>query len=81
MLNLEHTFEQDFLKYQPDLNFVSFLSQGKRKEFEAQLKLWMTDSQTKAWPRKSGLNATENGNKTVGETETLSIFQRKTDLK
>lgn len=38
VLNLENTFETDFLKYQPELKFLDFLSQGKRKEFEAGLK-------------------------------------------
>lgn len=34
VLNLENTFEQDFLRYQPaSLSFFDFLSQGKREEF------------------------------------------------
>jgi GTPase SAR1 family protein len=36
VLGLEHTFEQDFLRYQPgDLRFLDFLSQNKRDEFNA----------------------------------------------
>jgi GTPase SAR1 family protein/gas vesicle protein len=36
VLNLENTFEQDFLRYQPPvLNFLDFLSQNKREEFGA----------------------------------------------
>ena len=34
ILDLERTFEQDFLRYQPDLNFFDFLSQNKREAFE-----------------------------------------------
>ncbi|MBD2095013.1 dynamin family protein [Trichocoleus sp. FACHB-591] len=37
VLNLEHTFEQDFLQYQPNLQFMDFFSQGKREAFAAQL--------------------------------------------
>jgi hypothetical protein len=36
VLGLEHTFEQDFLRYQPgQLRFLDFLSQNKRDEFNA----------------------------------------------
>jgi hypothetical protein len=31
VLNLGNTFENDFLKYQPALNFLDFLSSGKRE--------------------------------------------------
>ena len=34
VLNLEATFEQDFVRYQPQINFFDFLSQKKREEFE-----------------------------------------------
>ena len=34
ILNLEHTFESDFLRYQPDLKFGDFLDSGMRKDFE-----------------------------------------------
>lgn len=37
MLGLERTFEQDFLRYQPNLNFLDFLSQGRRDAFSAGL--------------------------------------------
>jgi GTPase SAR1 family protein len=36
VLNLGNTFETDFLRYQPDLNFLDFLSAGKRETFERQ---------------------------------------------
>lgn len=36
VLNLEHTFEQDFLRYQPpDLQFLDFFNEGKRDQFSA----------------------------------------------
>ncbi len=38
VLDLEHTFEADFLRYQPDLKFIEFLNPGKREAFEAELK-------------------------------------------
>ncbi|MEG4517803.1 MULTISPECIES: dynamin family protein [unclassified Microcoleus] len=38
VLNLENTFETDFLRYQPDLKFLDFFSQGKREAFEASLR-------------------------------------------
>ncbi len=38
ILNLGNTFEDDFLRYQPHLNFLDFLSKEKRQVFEAQLK-------------------------------------------
>jgi replication fork clamp-binding protein CrfC len=38
VLNLEHTFEEDFLRYQPELKFMDFFSQGKREAFEASLR-------------------------------------------
>jgi replication fork clamp-binding protein CrfC len=37
VLNLGNTFETDFLRYQPELNFFDFLSNGKREEFNASL--------------------------------------------
>jgi replication fork clamp-binding protein CrfC len=37
VLNLGNTFETDFLRYQPELNFFDFLSSGKREEFNASL--------------------------------------------
>lgn len=36
---LDETFEADFKPYLPDLNFFSFLLQGKRKEFEEGMKV------------------------------------------
>ncbi|MEA5497958.1 dynamin family protein [Limnoraphis robusta] len=36
--NLGTTFESDFGRYQPQLKFLDFLRQGKRKKFEASLK-------------------------------------------
>jgi GTPase SAR1 family protein len=33
VLNLASTFENDFLRYQPDLGFLDFFSQGKRDAF------------------------------------------------
>jgi GTPase SAR1 family protein len=38
ILNLGNTFEADFLRYQPDLGFLDFLSQGKREAFNATVK-------------------------------------------
>jgi len=38
VLNLENTFETDFLRYQPDLRFMDFFSQGKREAFETSLR-------------------------------------------
>jgi len=38
VLGLEDTFEQDFLRYQPDINFWDFLSQGKRDAFNTEFK-------------------------------------------
>ena len=38
VLNLGNTFEADFLRYQPNLNFLDFLSGSKREAFESQLK-------------------------------------------
>lgn len=36
VLNLEHSFEQDFLRYQPaSLGFLDFFNQGKRDQFSA----------------------------------------------
>ncbi|HEY9627849.1 MAG TPA: dynamin family protein [Coleofasciculaceae cyanobacterium] len=36
VLNLEHSFEQDFLRYQPaSLSFLDFFNQGKREQFSA----------------------------------------------
>lgn len=37
VLNLGNTFESDFLRYQPDLNLLDFLSSGKREAFNAAL--------------------------------------------
>lgn len=39
VLNLENTFETDFLRYQPDLRFMDFFSKGKREAFETSLRL------------------------------------------
>lgn len=36
---LTQTFEADFVRYQPELKFFDFLQKGKRKEFEASLRL------------------------------------------
>ena len=38
ILNLGDTFETDFVRYQPDLGFLDFLSAGKREQFNAALK-------------------------------------------
>ncbi|NES87402.1 MAG: dynamin, partial [Moorea sp. SIO2B7] len=38
VLNLGNTFEADFLHYQPNLNFLDFLSSGKREAFETALR-------------------------------------------
>ena len=38
VLNLENTFETDFLRYQPELRFMDFFSQGKREAFETSLR-------------------------------------------
>lgn len=38
VLNLENTFEADFLRYQPELRFMDFFSQGKREAFETSLR-------------------------------------------
>ncbi|MEP0869566.1 dynamin family protein [Trichocoleus desertorum AS-A10] len=35
ILNLGTTFDTDFLRYQPDISFWDFLSQGRREEFNA----------------------------------------------
>jgi replication fork clamp-binding protein CrfC len=37
VLNLGNTFESDFLRYQPELNLLDFLSSGKREAFNAAL--------------------------------------------
>ncbi len=37
VLNLENTFEADFLRYQPELKLMDFLNQGKREAFNASL--------------------------------------------
>ena len=37
VLNLGNTFETDFLRYQPDLKLLDFLSKGKREAFNAAL--------------------------------------------
>jgi GTPase SAR1 family protein len=37
VINLGNTFETDFLRYQPSLNFLDFLSSGKREAFEREL--------------------------------------------
>ncbi|MDZ7961011.1 MAG: dynamin family protein [Aulosira sp. DedQUE10] len=37
VLNLGNTFENDFLRYQPELNLFDFLSSGKRDAFNAAL--------------------------------------------
>jgi replication fork clamp-binding protein CrfC len=38
ILNLGNTFESDFLRYQPDIGFMEFLSKGRREEFNAAFK-------------------------------------------
>ena len=38
ILSLENTFETDFLRYQPDIGFLEFLSKGRREEFNAAFK-------------------------------------------
>jgi replication fork clamp-binding protein CrfC len=38
VLNLGNTFESDFLRYQPDIGFLEFLSKGRREEFNAAFK-------------------------------------------
>ena len=37
VINLGNTFETDFIRYQPSLNFLDFLSSGKREAFEREL--------------------------------------------
>ncbi|MBD2439327.1 dynamin family protein [Nostoc sp. FACHB-110] len=37
VLNLGNTFESDFLRYQPEINLLDFLSNGKREAFNAAL--------------------------------------------
>ncbi|MGL6341622.1 MAG: dynamin family protein, partial [Waterburya sp.] len=37
ILKLGDTFETDFIRYQPELNFLDFLSGGKRERFEREL--------------------------------------------
>ncbi|MEO1670939.1 MAG: dynamin, partial [Cyanobacteria bacterium J06631_2] len=37
VIDLGNTFETDFIRYQPSLNFLDFLSSGKREVFEQQL--------------------------------------------
>lgn len=37
VINLGTTFETDFIRYQPSLNFLDFLSSGKREIFEREL--------------------------------------------
>jgi GTPase SAR1 family protein len=37
VINLGNTFETDFIRYQPSLNFLDFLSSGKRETFEREL--------------------------------------------
>ena len=38
VLNLGNTFESDFVRYQPELRFMDFLSQSRREAFENSLK-------------------------------------------
>ena len=38
VLNLEHTFEADFLRYQPNLNMMDILDGNRRRYFEENLK-------------------------------------------
>lgn len=38
VMQLGDTFETDFLRYQPSLNFLDFLSAGKREAFEKELR-------------------------------------------
>jgi replication fork clamp-binding protein CrfC len=37
VIDLGNTFETDFMRYQPSLNFLDFLSSGKREVFEQEL--------------------------------------------
>ena len=37
VIDLGNTFETDFIRYQPSLNFLDFLSSGKREVFEREL--------------------------------------------
>ncbi|MCC0176048.1 dynamin family protein [Waterburya agarophytonicola K14] len=37
IIDLGNTFETDFIRYQPSLNFLDFLSSGKRETFEREL--------------------------------------------
>jgi len=54
VMGLGDSFETDFLRYQPDLNFLSALSAGKRQQFERELRLaferYINDKLT-AWAR------------------------------
>jgi replication fork clamp-binding protein CrfC len=38
ILNLGNSFESDFLRYQPNINFLDFLSSNKREAFEKELR-------------------------------------------
>ncbi|KJH70453.1 dynamin family protein [Aliterella atlantica] len=38
VLNVENTFESDFVRYQPELKFMDFLDRNKREAFETALK-------------------------------------------
>jgi GTPase SAR1 family protein len=38
LANLDETFEEDFVRYQPELKFLDFLRKQKREEFEEALK-------------------------------------------
>lgn len=58
VLKLGDTFETDFVKYQPELNFLDFLSGGKRERFEKELgsafELYVNDKLAE-WSRSAEL--------------------------
>jgi GTPase SAR1 family protein len=70
VLKLGDTFETDFIRYQPDLNFLDFLSGGKRERFEKELssafEQYVNDKLTE-WSRSA-------------ESEMESAFARLSDI-
>ncbi len=56
LINLDETFEEDFVRYQPELKFLDFLRKQKREEFESALKQafeqYLTDK-ISAWSKEA----------------------------
>jgi GTPase SAR1 family protein len=56
LIHLDETFEEDFVRYQPELKFLDFLRKQKREEFEAALKQafeqYLTDK-IAAWSKEA----------------------------